>query len=610
MGSLGCGSETSIRTVGPSDPRCAIQAQADTASFPATGGAGVLRIITNRECVWTVQNEASWLALQAEASGQGETSIRFNVAANSDPPTRSARLTVNDQGVQISQEGKACTFNLSSTRETVPASGEQRTIRVESSSALCQWTATSDVSWITIAGARMRSGSGDVQLEVAAIAGPARTGTVTIAGQAVEIAQGTACSAGPAMTTLDVGAEGGRFEVPVTGTAGCPWQAASQAAWIKVETGQSGSGSGTVVLQIDPTGQPRSGTIVIGGRTITVAQWPGCGVTLEPPSHTAAAGGGPGTITVGAAAGCSWTSVSSAPWIAITAGASGSGTGQVHFSVAANAGPPRTASLTIGGRTVAVTQSSGCAVTIQPASHAAPVGGSAASVTVAADAGCAWTAATNAPWVTITAGASGSGAGQVQFATAANTGPARTASLTVGGQSVAISQPSGCTFSVAPQTVTLSPAAQTGTLSLSTGAGCPWSAASAAPWLTLPQPSGTGPAQVSFAVGANNEPQRSGVLVVAGMPITLIQMSPCTWVLAPPDHELGPNGGRGNVLVIVGGPCAWTALSDASWITMEAGTSGVGNGLVQFIVAPNPGPARNGIVKIAGFDYLVKQAAK
>src|SRR5688572_7040890 len=127
IGNLACGSESSIRTFAPADARCAVQAQADTASFSAAGGTGLLRITTNRECAWTVQKDVSWLALQAGASGQGETSVPFTVAANSDPPTRSARLAVNDQAVHISQAGKACTFNLSSTRETIAASGEQRT---------------------------------------------------------------------------------------------------------------------------------------------------------------------------------------------------------------------------------------------------------------------------------------------------------------------------------------------------------------------------------------------------------------------------------------------------------------------------------------------------
>ena len=528
MFAAACSPESSSGTfVAPSQTRCVAQAQTDTTSFPATGGGGVVRVTVNRECAWTVQSEAAWLALQPDPSGQGEGSVRFTVAANSDPPSRSARLTVNDQALQISQAGQPCSFRLSSTRETVAASGEQRTVHVESSSAQCQWSATSDVPWITIIGGQTRSGSGDLHFEAAPLTGPPRTGTLTIAGQRVEAEQGTGCIYATAVTSLNVGAEGGTSEVPVSAPAGCPWRAESQAAWVAILKGGSGSGSGSAVVRVDPT-----------------------------------------------------------------------------------AGPVRTGTIVVAGRTVSVTQSSGCAVTLQPASHVASVGGGTASVTVGSAAGCAWAAIANAPWIAITAGASGSGAGQVQFTVAANTGPARSGSLAVGGQTVAVSQPSGCTFSATPGSVLLPPAAQTGIVSLSTAAACRWSAASQAPWITLPLTSGSGPAQVSFAVAANNGPQRSGVLVIEGNPVAVTQRSPCTWTLSPPFHEMGADGGRGSVLLIVDGPCTWTASSTANWITMEAGTSGTGNGLVQFIVAASDGRARTGIVKIAGFDYVVTQLAR
>jgi hypothetical protein len=57
--------------------------------------------------------------------------------------------------------------------------------------------------------------------------------------------------------------------------------------------------------------------------------------------------------------GCSWTATSSATWISLTTGASGSGSGTVSFSVAANSGTsPRTGTLTVAAQTVTVTQSS------------------------------------------------------------------------------------------------------------------------------------------------------------------------------------------------------------------------------------------------------------
>ena len=50
-----------------------------------------------------------------------------------------------------------------------------------------------------------------------------------------------------------------------------------------------------------------------------------------------AVGGGPGSVSVTASGGCAWMAVSNVPWITITGGASGSGAGNVQFTVDANA---------------------------------------------------------------------------------------------------------------------------------------------------------------------------------------------------------------------------------------------------------------------------------
>ncbi len=67
---------------------------------------------------------------------------------------------------------------------------------------------------------------------------------------------------------------GGRGSVSVNATAGCPWTAASQAAWIAIESGWTGSGPGTVTYSVAPNlgSSLRTGALVIGGQTFTVSQ--------------------------------------------------------------------------------------------------------------------------------------------------------------------------------------------------------------------------------------------------------------------------------------------------------------------------------------------------
>jgi hypothetical protein len=56
-------------------------------------------------------------------------------------------------------------------------------------------------------------------------------------------------------------------------------------------------------------------------------------------------------------AGCGWTASSNASWLTIASGAPATGTGTVKYSAPANTtGTPRTATLTIAGKTVTITE--------------------------------------------------------------------------------------------------------------------------------------------------------------------------------------------------------------------------------------------------------------
>lgn len=93
------------------------------------------------------------------------------------------------------------------------------------------------------------------------------------------------------------------------------------------------------------------------------ASWVGCSPT--PPScvynlsRTAVslpAAGGSEIVTVTTTAGCTWTATSSAAWLTITSGGSGTGSGSVGFSATANGPSSRSATLTVAGQSVAVSQ--------------------------------------------------------------------------------------------------------------------------------------------------------------------------------------------------------------------------------------------------------------
>jgi hypothetical protein len=91
--------------------------------------------------------------------------------------------------------------------------------------------------------------------------------------------------------------------------------------------------------------------------TTTGSQEQGCTFSLSGSDRSFDATGGTGNVSVDTSSGCAWSATSSASWLTVTSGASGTGTGAVVFQVAANTtGLARTASLSIGGQTFTVNQ--------------------------------------------------------------------------------------------------------------------------------------------------------------------------------------------------------------------------------------------------------------
>jgi hypothetical protein len=67
----------------------------------------------------------------------------------------------------------------------------------------------------------------------------------------------------------------------------------------------------------------------------------------------------------------------------------------------------------------------------------------------------------------------------------------------------------------------------------------------------------------------------------------LLTVGDCTYSVAPTIQDVAATGASGTLNVTATTGCAWTALSQSSFVTITAGTSGNGNGTVSYAVAPN-----------------------
>jgi hypothetical protein len=324
---------------------------------------------------------------------------------------------------------------LSSTELSIPATGGTGDIDVTASSALCEWTVHTDVSWLTVPAGPRYKGSARVTLQASAWGGPVRRAEVTIADQRLALTQTTGCAYNLAPPSAAVAQSAGAIAVSVQTAPGCAWSAASMLPWARITRGTTGLGPGVAEFAVDAnTGPARSGTLTIASRPFALSQASGCEYLLEPGSWTFSAIGGPGTITVHTSGACPWTASSESGWISISAGQSGTGSGVVWLSVAPNSGPQRSGAIRIGNARFNAMQLSGCTYSINPTSWTFPPQEHPGWIAVTTGPDCPWTATSQAEWMTFTGGASFIGPGGVWFRVSSNPGTPRTGTLTVAGQ--------------------------------------------------------------------------------------------------------------------------------------------------------------------------------
>lgn len=264
-----------------------------------------------------------------------------------------------------------------------------------------------------------------------------------------------------------------------------------------------------------------------------------------------------------------------------------------------------------------------CSYTIAPASHAFGADGGAANVTVTTTAACTWTATSNAGWVAVTTGGSGTGPGTVAYAVTANASTeARSGTLTVAGQSHAVTQQgrsaSPCTYAVSPDSARFGKDAATGTFTVTAAAGCAWVAASNAGWLAVNAGSpGSGTGAVSYAVSRNLEAaERTATITVADRTFTVRQdgdTGVCSYAVAPVDLAPCMASGSMTATITTTADCPWTATSNASWLGVSR-TSGSGSRTITITYGDNYDAPREGIVMVrwptptAGQNIRVAQA--
>ena len=434
----------------------------------------------------------------------------------------------------------------------------------------CAWSATSNATWINIVSNAIGTGSATVAFSFAANTGTSsRTGTLTVSGTGstgasaapatVTVTQaGTPCSPTISPTAATENGAAGIDHFGVTAPVGCAWTATTSDNWLALISGATGTASSSTFSNFsftaNPNSTPRTATINVKGSgatgagpaalTVTQLGTP-CAATITPAlSVFVPAAATSGNLGVNfTATDCPWSAISTAAWITITSGATGTGNGSVGYSIAANpADTPRVGTLVVAAQIFIVYQSggqaaAGCTATFSPAPPAnAPANGGTGNFGVSFPQGstCSWTAASNANWITVNSGLTGTGNGTVAYTLAANsTSTPRSGAIVAAGQPFTVNQAAssgatGCTASFNPAGPGSAPASGGGgsfQANFSGGSACGWTATTGASWLAVTSGlSGNGNSVIAYTVAPNTLAKaRSAAITVAGQSFTVNQ---------------------------------------------------------------------------------------
>ncbi len=418
-----------------------------TVNVPAEGGSA--QVAFSAQSAWTATTTAEWIQLSPSSGEAGDIVMKVEVGANTTTSPRTSLVTVAipDIGlsgvVTVSQEAAAVVPDpvlvISANETTLNANGGSAQVTVQTNR---DWTAVSDVDWITVDPASGISGRVTVTITAAANATfEQRVGKVTFkAENLTETFTLTQYAKKPASVSLSsdafvFAAEGGMNNLIVTSNV--DWTAKTNDSWLTVTPDNGITGASGVVIKAEANSgtEPRTGSVVFTGgdatTTLMVTQLAPASPevpSLELSASTLTFSEEAGENSISVIASVAWRASSDSNWITIAPASGESGTVTVKITVAAN-----TAEADRGGkvtftagdivRTLIVNQKgkvpeSAPTITLSPVSLTYSSDGGTASVSVTADA--AWRASADADWITIQPASGAIGTTTIKVTTSAN----------------------------------------------------------------------------------------------------------------------------------------------------------------------------------------------
>ncbi len=411
------------------------------------------------ETQWTPVPEASWLSVVDSGHGYGDSTILVAAGENPSAATRVGTVAVGSKKVTVTQLGTTdLTLELTPVEATASAVGAYGNIAVYGTPD-ATWEAVPSVEWITISSGATGAGNGNIKYIV--MANPLlteREGTIKVTmapgtGGGTELEAVHRVRQGviePVVvpTAVSFRASGGSTNVQLTVADNTQWTAKSSDSWIKVTSASSSAGSAKVWFDAaaNPSTEGRTGTLTIAGKTVSVSQ-AGLWSKLNYDGTVFGTSSGSGFIDVQVEGDGTWTASTDASWLTLL-DAGGHGSASVMFVVDDfnTAVASRTATVTIAGKTVEITQR-GYELSIDPAVADLASNAGAGEIGITAPIDALWEAIVTVDWIRLVGETTGLGNGTLRYTVTDNTtGDLRTGKIIISGQEYTVTQHANLTL--------------------------------------------------------------------------------------------------------------------------------------------------------------------
>ena len=250
------------------------------------------------------------------------------------------------------------------------------------------------------------------------------------------------------------------------------------------------------------------------------------------------------------------------------------------------------------------------AVTISVSTKTVQKTGGGGTITVSGTG--AWTAVSDASWITVKSGASGDGDGKVMFTVGENTtADTRIGHINITGGNVYTITQYGYTGTISPSSTTCDLNGETGTINVTVDAGITWSATPNVEWLSVTPTSGRSVGSVTYTIAPyNGVVSRSGSITIAGQTFNVTQTG-VDVNIEPKVTKLAPEADIIQITVTALAGTKWVVTPGASWISILDKEQGYGDYVLTLAVNANPSFARRtGTVAIGTATLTVIQNGK